>query len=100
MSPLPPSQLSEPRATAAHDPIAGSTDGAQVKSAPPPPPTILPSPPASAHNGVVAVATAAGTGGENTLSAKYAREGRVEKPTPGLVVWAKRGAGECSRGTS
>ncbi|CBJ28031.1 hypothetical protein Esi_0089_0090 [Ectocarpus siliculosus] len=91
MSPLPPSPLSEPRASAVHDPIAGSTDGAEVKSAPPPPPTIPPSP-ASAHNGVAAAATAAGTGGENTVSAEYARGGRVEKPTPGLVVWAKRGA--------
>ncbi|CAM9286288.1 unnamed protein product [Ectocarpus sp. 8 AP-2014] len=95
MSPLPPSPLSEPRASAVHNPIAGSTDGAGVKSAPPPPPTIPPSPPASAHNGVAAAAAAAGTGGENTVSAEYAREGRVEKPTPGLVVWAKRGAGEC-----
>ncbi|CAN0403105.1 unnamed protein product [Ectocarpus sp. 12 AP-2014] len=93
MSPLPPSPLSEPRATAAHDPTAGSTDGGEVKSAPPPPLTIPPSPPASAHNGAAAAtATAAGTGGENTVSANYTRKGRVEKPTPGLVVWAKRGA--------
>ncbi|CAN0403080.1 unnamed protein product [Ectocarpus sp. 12 AP-2014] len=93
LSPLPPSPLSEPRATAAHDPTAGSTDGAEVKSAPPPPLTIPLSPPASAHNGAAAAtATAAGRGGENTVSANYTREGRVEKPTPGLVVWAKRGA--------
>ncbi|CAM9219083.1 unnamed protein product, partial [Ectocarpus sp. 13 AM-2016] len=93
MSQLPPSPLSEPRATAAHDPTAGSTDGAEVKSAPPPPLAIPPSPPASAHNGAAAAtATAAGTGGENTVSTNYTREGRVEKPTPGLVVWAKRGA--------
>ncbi|CAB1121501.1 unnamed protein product [Ectocarpus sp. CCAP 1310/34] len=85
MSTLPPSPLSDPRVTAAHDPIAGSTDGAQVKSAPPPPPTVPPSLPASAHNGVAAAATTDGTRGENTVSAKYAREGRVEKTTPGLV---------------